>query len=160
MTSNKTLVNLAKESVRRLYFCSTAENHKAAVDAIHALASAPFAQRAKPDAWLWKYVGHDPYPASANPNGVVARGINEMDPENPPYPDTWQPLAPLYAHHSADTARLEWLQFHGAHVAWGNDGEICSVRWSDRDGSYTTELFSDWREAIDAAMAGKFKEMS
>jgi hypothetical protein len=58
-----------------------------------------------------------------------------------------------------DTKRLEWLQFHGARVAWGNDSEYCSVDWSDRDGSYRTKLFGNWREAIDAAMAGEFKEM-
>lgn len=54
-----------------------------------------------------------------------------------------------------DAERLDWMQFHGARVAWGNDGELCRVMWSDRDGSYSTELFDDWREAIDAATKGK-----
>jgi hypothetical protein len=53
----------------------------------------------------------------------------------------------------ADAERLEWLQFRGARVCWGNDDEVCSVRWTDRSGEeYETRLCYDWREAIDAAM--------
>ena len=48
---------------------------------------------AEPVAWLWEYIGSDPYPRRHSP---VARSINEMDPSNPPYPDTWAPIAPLY----------------------------------------------------------------
>ncbi len=57
-----------------------------------------------------------------------------------------------------DAERLDWLQFHGARVAWGNDDEVCNVVWADRDGSYYTALFNNWREAIDAAMDNRFKE--
>lgn len=53
-----------------------------------------------------------------------------------------------------DTKLLEWMQFHGARVAWVNDDEFCYVTWSDRDDTYRTALFSDWREAIRAAMRG------
>jgi hypothetical protein len=50
-----------------------------------------------------------------------------------------------------DSKRLQWMQFNGARVEWENDGEVCSVSWSNRDGSYRTKLFDDWRLAIDAA---------
>lgn len=59
---------------------------------------------------------------------------------------------------TADSERLDWLQFHGARVAWGNDDEVCNVVWCDRDGSYYTALFNNWRDAIDAAMKNRFKE--
>jgi len=54
----------------------------------------------------------------------------------------------------ADAERLEWMQFHGARIAWGNDGEVCSCVWPDQyhgDGGGETGLFDDWRAAIDAA---------
>ncbi len=57
-----------------------------------------------------------------------------------------------------DAERLDWLQFHGARVVWGNDDEVCNVVWADRDCSYYTALFNNWREAIDAAMDNRFKE--
>lgn len=48
-------------------------------------------------AWLWKYIGRDPYPASVHgaADGYIARSVKEMNPENPPYPDTWKPVHPL-----------------------------------------------------------------
>ena len=53
-----------------------------------------------------------------------------------------------------DAERLDWMQFHSAQVIWGNDDEFCRVTWSDRDGEvYRTDLFNDWRDAIDAARA-------
>lgn len=53
----------------------------------------------------------------------------------------------------ADAKRLDWVQFHGARVSWGNDDEYCNVHWSDGEDVHHTELFTDWRDAIDAAMA-------
>lgn len=47
-----------------------------------------------PAAWLWEYIGSDPYPRHFSP---IARTVREMDPSNPPYPDRWRPVAPLYA---------------------------------------------------------------
>ena len=52
-----------------------------------------------------------------------------------------------------DTDRLQWMQFHGARVEWGNDCELCSVSWLGDDGERRTKLFDDWRAAIDAARA-------
>lgn len=60
---------------------------------------------------------------------------------------------------AADSERLDWLQFHGARVAWSNDDEVCNVVWCDREGSYYTALFNNWRDAIDAAMNNQFKEI-
>ena len=50
--------------------------------------------RAEPVAWLWEYIGSDPYPRKFSP---VARSLREADPANPPFPDDWRPIAPLYA---------------------------------------------------------------
>jgi hypothetical protein len=47
----------------------------------------------EPIAWLWEYIGSDPYPHKFSP---VARSLREMDPANPPFPDDWRPVAPLY----------------------------------------------------------------
>jgi hypothetical protein len=49
-------------------------------------------QPSEPVAWMWEYVGNDAYVKKYSP---VARGVGEMDPKNPPYPDTWRPLYPL-----------------------------------------------------------------
>lgn len=49
----------------------------------------------KPVAWLWEHVGSNPYPGKGT---LVARSLQEMDPDFPPYPDHWRPLKPLYAH--------------------------------------------------------------
>lgn len=57
-----------------------------------------------------------------------------------------------------DSEMLEWMQFHGARVAWGGDDEVCDVRWCDRAGQYRTENFADWRDAIRAAMNGAFHD--
>ena len=43
-------------------------------------------------AWEWEYVGKHPYPRGLR----VARSVKEMDPVNPPYPDTWKPVRPLF----------------------------------------------------------------
>jgi hypothetical protein len=51
-----------------------------------------------------------------------------------------------------DAERLDWMQFNGAKVSWGNDGEVCHVQWQDRDGPHETPLFDNWREAIDQAI--------
>lgn len=59
---------------------------------------------------------------------------------------------------TADSERFDWMQFHGARVAWSSDDEVCNVAWCDRDGSYYTALFNNWRDAIDAAMNNQFKE--
>jgi hypothetical protein len=47
----------------------------------------------EPVAWLWEYIGSDLYTKRHSP---VARSLREMDPSNPPYPETWKPIAPLY----------------------------------------------------------------
>jgi hypothetical protein len=47
----------------------------------------------EPVAWLWEYIGPHPYPQKRSP---VARSLHEMDPANPPFPDDWKPIAPLY----------------------------------------------------------------
>jgi hypothetical protein len=54
-----------------------------------------------------------------------------------------------------DARRLDWMQFYSGQVCWGNDGEVCSVRWYDRDNEVNrkTANFYDWREAIDAALS-------
>jgi hypothetical protein len=49
---------------------------------------------AKAIAWLWKYIGPDPYARRWLP---VARALWEMNPGNPPYPEFWKPISPLYA---------------------------------------------------------------
>jgi hypothetical protein len=59
--------------------------------------------------------------------------------------------APAYLYIIEDSKRLQWMQFNGARVEWENDGEVCSVSWSNRDGSYRTKLFDNWRLAIDTA---------
>jgi hypothetical protein len=58
-----------------------------------------------------------------------------------------------------DSKRLDWMQFHGAKICWGKDGEYCSVSRTSSEELETTELFGDWREAIDAAMNGKWKPL-
>lgn len=50
---------------------------------------------AQPVAWMWQYIGKDPLRVHIKP---CARALHEMDPKNPPYPDAWKPVAPLYAH--------------------------------------------------------------
>src|SRR5690625_998254 len=42
-------------------------------------------------AWEWEYIGVDQYPRGHK----VARSLREMDPTNPPYPETWRPTRPL-----------------------------------------------------------------
>lgn len=42
-------------------------------------------------AWEWEYIGGDHYPRGHK----VARSLREMDPTNPPYPETWRPTRPL-----------------------------------------------------------------
>jgi hypothetical protein len=54
------------------------------------------APQVQPVAWLWQYVGKDPYPRTVG-NGMCARMVHEMDPHNPPYPETWKPVGPLHA---------------------------------------------------------------
>ena len=51
----------------------------------------------EPVAWLWEYVGSDPYTRAAHGKrgSPIALSITEMDPKNPPYPE-WKPIAPLY----------------------------------------------------------------
>lgn len=56
-----------------------------------------------------------------------------------------------------DAERLQWMQFHGARVEWSSDDEYCCVAWTDRSDAYRTALFSDWRDAIDAALRGEVK---
>lgn len=51
-------------------------------------------QKRGPVAWTWGYIGPDPYVKNC---GMIARLVTEMDPANPPYPDTWKPVAPLFA---------------------------------------------------------------
>lgn len=46
---------------------------------------------AQPVAWEWEYIGGDHYPRGHK----VARSLREMDPTNPPYPETWRPTRPL-----------------------------------------------------------------
>lgn len=58
-------------------------------------------------AWMWNYVGKDPMRENIKP---VARSVREMDPSKPPYPDTWQPVAPLYLHPAAPSAANPWKE--------------------------------------------------
>lgn len=53
---------------------------------------APVAEGDAP-AWLWEYVGQDSY---VKRFGLIARTVTEMDPTDPPYPECWRPVAPLY----------------------------------------------------------------
>lgn len=64
-------------------------------------AAVPVVQPQEPVAWMWTYIGVDPLNAHIKP---CARSIHEMDPANPPYPDSWKALYPLYA---APLARQE-----------------------------------------------------
>lgn len=57
-----------------------------------------------------------------------------------------------------DKARLDWMLVNGASVGHSSDGDYCRVIWSDRDGSYQTELHDNAREALDAAMGGEKKD--
>lgn len=50
--------------------------------------------RKGPVAWMWEYIGPDAYVRNS---GQIARLTTEMDPANPPYPDTWRPVCPLFA---------------------------------------------------------------
>lgn len=54
-----------------------------------------------------------------------------------------------------DTTRLEFMQFYGAQVCWGNDSEVCYVRWHTHWGEQElrrTSNHNDWRVAIDEAI--------
>lgn len=54
-----------------------------------------------------------------------------------------------------DTARLEFMQFYGAQVRWGNDSEVCNVWWHTHWGEQElrrTPNHHDWRAAIDEAI--------
>lgn len=54
-----------------------------------------------------------------------------------------------------DTTRLEFMQFYGAQVCWGNDSEVCYVRWHTHWGEQElrrTSKHNDWRVAIDEAI--------
>lgn len=54
-----------------------------------------------------------------------------------------------------DTTRLEFMQFYGAQVCWGNDSEVCDVRWHTHWGEQElrrTSNHNDWRVAIDEAI--------
>lgn len=110
-------------------------------------------QAAEPVAWLWKYIGQDPYPAAANPDGLVARGMHEMDPHNPPYPEAWKPVGPLYAAPQApaepaqdgdgltDTALLDFLESQQ------------DVMWQDHSGQWCGGNGPSVREAIRVALS-------
>ncbi len=63
-----------------------------AIDALRAELAKP---EPEPVACMWKYIGKDGYPKLIG-NGLIARSSNEMDPENPPYPDTWHLEYALY----------------------------------------------------------------
>lgn len=58
----------------------------------------------------------------------------------------------------SDVEILQWLVFNSAKVCHDSDGEFSWVHWNDRDGSYTTKIFPDWRAAVMAAMSGEFRE--
>lgn len=58
--------------------------------AVSRLRSQPPAE-AQAVAWEWEYIGGDHYPRGHK----VARSLREMDPTNPPYPETWRPTRPL-----------------------------------------------------------------
>jgi hypothetical protein len=45
-----------------------------------------------PDGWLWRYVGNQNHPQKGE---LIARSFHEMNPENPSYPDTWEPVGGL-----------------------------------------------------------------
>jgi len=47
----------------------------------------------KPVAWLWEWIGDR---TSLNEGRKVARTLEEMDPANNPYPDSWKPVCALY----------------------------------------------------------------
>lgn len=64
---------------------------RAALDAAPDSPAVPVGE--KPVAWLWEYVGSDPYPGKGT---LVGRSLHEMDPDFPPYPDQWRPLKPIY----------------------------------------------------------------
>ena len=66
-----------------------------------------------PVAYLWRYVGRDPYPQAVHgkKGGPIARHVTEMDPKRPPYPE-WEPVAPLYTHSAPAPVA------HGEPVAW------------------------------------------
>ncbi len=56
-----------------------------------------------------------------------------------------------------DAERLDWMQFHGAHVSWSRDSEVCTVKWYEGNHTRETTIFDDWRKAIDAARSGGSK---
>lgn len=70
-------------------------------------------------AWMWEYVGPDPYPRHC---GVVARTVKEMDPANPPYPD-WRPLYPLVKADAATARVIEYMHTCGLETG----ASVCEV---------------------------------
>ena len=63
-------------------------------EAVAAALATPQPQpQAEPVAWMWEYIGCDPMRDHLKP---CARSPHEMDPHNPPYPESWRPVYPLY----------------------------------------------------------------
>lgn len=112
MTTPATAEQLAAEIRRRGEACIAVAGTKrqwralgelqAAIDALAAMAKAAEVanssaqQSGEAVAWLWEYIGKDPYPASLYKGKYIARSLVEMDPNSPPHPGTWRPVRPLY----------------------------------------------------------------
>jgi hypothetical protein len=94
-------------------------------------------EASEPAAWLWEYIGPDAYAKRCSP---VARALHEMNPSNPPYPESWRPIAPLYDFHQPAPAavpvavaerpweREGWCDAEGR--CWWSHGPTPTARWS------------------------------
>lgn len=94
-------------------------------------------EASEPAAWLWEYIGPNAYAKRCSP---VARALHEMNPSNPPYPESWRPIAPLYDFHQPAPAavpvavaerpweREGWCDAEGR--CWWSHGPTPTARWN------------------------------
>lgn len=107
-----------------------------AIDALAAMAKAAEGANASAQqsgeavAWLWEYIGKDPYPASLYKGKYIARSLVAMDPKSPPYPDTWRPVRPLYTRPQQVALTAE--QIRAERIRTGNDhGFMDGVKFAE-----------------------------
>lgn len=98
---------------------------------------------AQPVAWEWEYVGVAHYPRGHK----VARSLREMDPTNPPYPDTWRPTRPLiYGDTAPPSAPV------GVEAILEAFDEISGLCRHLRQGGPAPEDLQDLSDALDEAV--------
>jgi hypothetical protein len=112
-----------------------------------------------PVAWMWRYIGNDPIGAQIKP---CARSLHEMDPNNPPYPNYWKPIYPLFkpssdSPASSGTSQSEQDRLDAERYRWLRDSGKYSPAWSDHGWGLAggTHRYSaaELDAAVDAARA-------